>query len=193
MDLSALQAAVAEAQNAGAAAATEIQSLSQQVIALHSNGPENVTQADLDSLAANVHAIATTLTTAKQTADADLDAPGGAVAEVATAGPTGETGATNAGPSSAAIEGPSGAPGGTSEAAATDAATHAGTDTSGRTMYVTTMDASQVDPAQWEPAPFHTTDGRQLYFFTGDTAPGDQNGAEVASWTVYTGGIVASA
>lgn len=54
----------------------------------------------------------------------------------------------------------------------------------GFTLYVYAGEGA-VDSAVWPEAPLRTEDGQQLYYYSGDESPGDQNGAQVTNWVVY--------
>jgi len=57
-----------------------------------------------------------------------------------------------------------------------------------RTLYTFDGDASTVDHAEWPTAAFVTADGKALYYFKDDVAPGDAKGDAVGGvWHRYTG------
>ncbi len=61
------------------------------------------------------------------------------------------------------------------------------------TLYEFSGDATTVDISVWPVAPFKdSATGAQLYYFSGDTAPGTQNGVGQPGWTVYAGTPVAA-
>lgn len=53
-----------------------------------------------------------------------------------------------------------------------------------RTEYVFSGDPTTIDANEW-PSAGTSPDGKQLYYFAGDTAPGDAKGTG-GQWTVYT-------
>lgn len=58
-----------------------------------------------------------------------------------------------------------------------------------RAVYTFSGDPATIDPTTWPAAPVQTEDSppKQLYYFAGDSEPGEQNGAGVAGWEVYSG------
>lgn len=62
-----------------------------------------------------------------------------------------------------------------------------------KTVYTFTGDPSLVDPGAWPASGFETTDTppRPLYYFSGDTAAGQQNGNGLSggAWQAYTGPV----
>lgn len=57
------------------------------------------------------------------------------------------------------------------------------------TLYTTTNDPATIDGTEWPSASVQTTDTppQNLYTFSGDTSPGEQNGSTAPNWTVYSG------
>lgn len=99
---------------------------------------------------------------------ADPGAAGGAVAGVAGSAVTGAADTAGA---------PTDATGGGTTAAVVP------------TEYLSTLDPATIDLSVWPLSVNETTEEppRLLYTYTGDTNPGDQNGATVAGFEVYTG------
>lgn len=59
----------------------------------------------------------------------------------------------------------------------------------GPTLYLTTNDPTTINVTSWPPATVETQEPtpRKLYTYALDTSPGEQNGASVPGWSVYTG------
>lgn len=66
-----------------------------------------------------------------------------------------------------------------------------------KTVYTFAGDPSQVDPGAWPASGFETTEPtpQLLYYFSGDTAPGQANGNGLSGgqWVAYTGAVQAVA
>lgn len=62
-----------------------------------------------------------------------------------------------------------------------------------KTAYTTTEDPATVDANAWPASGFVTQEAtpRTLYYYSGDTAPNDQNGSGIPGWDVYVGPVTA--
>lgn len=60
-----------------------------------------------------------------------------------------------------------------------------------KSTYVFTNTEDDPDLTQWTASGFETTDTPpiKLYYFNGDSGPGETNGAGVGAWTLYTGDV----
>lgn len=66
--------------------------------------------------------------------------------------------------------------------------------TAERSLYTFDGDPSVVNAVEWPRAPFTTPDGKPLFYFSGDTVPGQVNGDGVnGQWHHYTGPTVTAA
>jgi hypothetical protein len=142
---------------------------------------------------AQVQALSDDIAAAKQVAQAELAkvqsaaAPSPTQPATGTGGPTADPAGGTATPDPSAGTTP--ASGGSADPSGTAPATPAAPT---RTVYLTTEDPNTIDVSAWPPSGLETapTDGSApelLYNYVGDVNPGDQNGAQVAGWTVYVG------
>lgn len=160
------------------------------------------TQADIDALATelgtvstDIQQVSTDLSTSTQTIQAEID-------KLAAANPTVDVTALKAAADAldpavktldqAAVAVGSLAP--TPAPAPTPTPTPAGPT---KSVYTFSGDPTTIDATVWSASGFETTETppRLLYYFSGDTAPGDTNGngQDGGAWVVYTGPTQAAA
>lgn len=193
--------------------ASDLQAAEATISQLQAAGAGAVSDADLESLATQVGAISQSAAAATAAATAAPAAPaaGGTAAPAGTdvgAGTSTDTGASGTAPAAPVdtsgtdtsgtaaptdgtatdTSGSTDAPAGGTVDPTDPTATGDSSTATDRTVYTFGGDASTVDPQTWPTAPVVTDTGAPLYYFSGDTAAGQQNGAGLAGlWQVYTG------
>jgi hypothetical protein len=180
---------------------TELQGVEAQLAALQASGADAVTDQQLEDLATQIAAVSASASAAVAAIPAAPAASSGD-----TTPPAGDTTAPADGGTTAPAGGDASPdPSAGTDAGSTDAppADTAPTDTTGdgtapadgstveapaRSVYTFDGDVSTIDPNVWASAGVVTDTGEALYFYSGDTDPGDVKGDGLANaWHVYAG------